>query len=66
MIFLDEKELERKLGEAECNGVRRARNTLIYIHKHMASIEKDSLKKKWHEEESKRLNDDEQWNVVLE
>jgi hypothetical protein len=30
------KEYLHQLNEAECQGVRRARNTLIYVHQHMA------------------------------
>ena len=60
------KEYLHQLNEAECQGVRRARNTLIYVHQHKAKLESDPQKKIWHEEEAKRLNDDEQWNTVME
>jgi hypothetical protein len=60
------KEYLYQLNEAECQGARRARNTLIYVHQHKAKIEIDFNKKRWHEEEAKRLNDDDQWNTVME
>lgn len=63
-MFLDEKELTHKLNVAECNGVDRARKTLSFIHKHKASIELDPLKILWHEEEAKRLLDDDKWNLL--
>ena len=50
------KEYLHQLNEAECQGVRRARNTLIYVHQHKAKLESDPQKKIWHEEEAKRLN----------
>jgi hypothetical protein len=60
------REYLQKLNEAECMGVKRARNAIIYIHKHKAQLEADPKKKRWHEEEAKRLADDDQWNTVLE
>jgi len=65
-IVLDEKDFKLKLNQAECDGVRRARNTLIYVHQHKAKLEVDPQKKQWHEEEAKRLSDDNEWNTVKE
>ena len=66
MIEVYVTEYLRKLDEAEIIGVRQARNTLIYVHQHKANLEVDPQKKLWHEEEAKRLSDDEQWNTVKE
>lgn len=63
---IDEKDLQLRLNQAECAGVMRARRTLSYVHLHKASIEIDPIKKQWHEEEAKRVLDDERWNTVME
>lgn len=60
------KEYLIELNKSECMGVQRARNTLIYVHQHKAKLETDPQKSLWHDEEAKRLADDDQWNTVME
>jgi hypothetical protein len=61
---IDEKEFKLKLTQAECDGVRRARNTLIFIYKQRTITEQDIVKRSWLEEEAKRLADDNRWNTI--
>ena len=63
-MFIDDKDFQIQLGTAECNGAKRARSTIIYVFKHKALIELDSIKKKWYEAEVKRLEDDHKWNLL--
>lgn len=65
-MFIDDKELQNKLGKAECDGVMRARKTLAYIHQWKATKETDPMKRGWHEKEYKRLLDDNLWNLLDE
>lgn len=65
-MFIDDKELKFMLGKAECDGVDRARKTLVFIHKHKMEQEKNIEKKAWHENEYKRLLDDDRWNLLEE
>lgn len=65
LMYIDEKDFKIELGKAECNGVQRARNILIYVHQFKAKHEQDLQKKLWHEEEAKRLADDELWNLLV-
>lgn len=63
-MYIDDKEFQRKLNEAECAGVDRARNTIVFIYKHWASIEKDPVKKQFYADEAARLSDDNLWNLL--
>lgn len=61
---ITEEDFQAALNKAECDGVNRARNTLIFIYKNKAYQEKDSNKKSWYEQEVNRLSDDDKWNQL--